>query len=76
MSAVEEIRNYIESLRDDNGYTIDGKAESLLFDALDIIEAVESFVEKNYKGGSKADRADYSQMVSCRDIWELRNSIK
>lgn len=42
MSTIEEIEQYIESLRDDNGYTIEGKAESLLFDVLDVIEEMKS----------------------------------
>lgn len=34
-------------------------------------EAIKTFLEKNFSGGSKSDRDDYIQMVSCKDIYEL-----
>lgn len=34
-------------------------------------EAIKTFLEKNFSGGSKAGREDYIQMVSCKDIYEL-----
>ncbi|MED1125284.1 hypothetical protein [Bacillus atrophaeus] len=39
-------------------------------------QQVEIFVKKNFQGGAKADREDYSQMVSCKDIWDLREAIR
>lgn len=35
-------------------------------------EAVGQFIEKNFKGGPKSSREDYSTTVSCKDLWELR----
>ncbi|MCG8395715.1 hypothetical protein LWS67_03555 [Bacillus atrophaeus] len=34
--------------------------------------AIETFLDKNFSGGSKADREDYCTHVSCKDIWDLR----
>jgi hypothetical protein len=34
--------------------------------------AVEVFLEKHYQGGSKADREDYSVMVTAKDIYDLK----
>jgi len=39
-------------------------------------KGIQSFVEKNYSGGAKADREDYTQMVSYKDIYELAQLIK
>ncbi|MGM7720698.1 hypothetical protein [Metabacillus sp. Hm71] len=33
--------------------------------------AIKTFLEKNFTGGAKADREDYIQMVSCKDIYDL-----
>lgn len=41
-----------------------------------LYKEVERFVEKNFTGGSKSDREDYSMNVSCKDIWDLREAIK
>lgn len=37
--------------------------------------AVKKFVNKNFHGGSKANREDYVVMVSSKDIWELRELL-
>lgn len=37
---------------------------------------IKAFVDKNYTGGSKSDREDYTQMVSAKDIYDLRELIK
>lgn len=39
-------------------------------------KGIKHFVDKNFKGGSKADRTDYATMVSCRDIWLLKELIE
>jgi hypothetical protein len=39
-------------------------------------QGIQKFVDKNFTGGSKSDREDYSQMVSCKDIWDLRELIE
>lgn len=39
-------------------------------------QGITNFVDKNFHGGAKADREDYSTMVSCKDIWDLRDLIK
>jgi hypothetical protein len=36
---------------------------------------IKKFLDKNFKGGSKVDREDYVQMVSCKDIWDLKQLI-
>lgn len=41
----------------------------------DFKDATMNFVDRNYHGGAKADREDYSVMVSCKDIWELRRTL-
>ena len=35
-------------------------------------EAVDKFLAKHFKGGSKADREDYASLVSAKDIYDLR----
>lgn len=47
----------------------------LLKENNELRNGIKRFVDKNYVGGSKADREDYSQMVSCRDIHLLRELI-
>jgi hypothetical protein len=42
----------------------------------EIKETLHSFLEKNYSGGSKADREDYTCMVTCKDIYELYELYK
>jgi hypothetical protein len=37
---------------------------------------IQAFVNKNFLGGAKADYEDYNTMVSCKDIWDLRELIK
>jgi hypothetical protein len=39
-------------------------------------QGIQKFVDKNFTGGSKSDREDYSQMVSCKDIYDLRELIR
>ncbi|PTY93041.1 hypothetical protein [Heyndrickxia sporothermodurans] len=39
-------------------------------------DGVRKFVDKNYTGGSKSDREDYAQMVSAKDIYDLRELIR
>lgn len=38
--------------------------------------AIETFLEKNFPGGGKSDREDYVRMVSCKDIWDLREAYR
>ncbi|MDR4182437.1 hypothetical protein ACX3X4_14910 [Bacillus subtilis] len=38
--------------------------------------AIETFLEKNFTGGGKSDREDYVRIVSCKDIWELREAYR
>lgn len=38
--------------------------------------AIEMFLEKNFPGGGKSDREDYVRMVSCKDIWDLREAYR
>jgi succinate dehydrogenase flavin-adding protein (antitoxin of CptAB toxin-antitoxin module) len=38
--------------------------------------ALKKFLDKNFHGGSKADRENYVQMVSCKDIWDLKQLIE
>lgn len=38
-------------------------------------QGIQKFVDKNFVGGSKSDREDYTQIVSCKDIWDLRELI-
>jgi hypothetical protein len=38
-------------------------------------QGIQKFIDKNFVGGSKCDREDYAQMVSCKDIWDLRELI-
>lgn len=38
--------------------------------------AIETFLEKNSRCGSKAGREDYWTHVSCKDIWDLREAYK
>jgi hypothetical protein len=45
-------------------------------EVLRLREGIQKFLDKNFIGGSKSDREDYTQMVSCKDIWELRELIK
>ena len=35
-------------------------------------KAVSIFLDKHFKGGSKADREDYASLVSAKDIYDLR----
>lgn len=39
-------------------------------------QGISKFVDNNFVGGAKAGREDYSQMVSCKDIWDLRELIR
>lgn len=39
-------------------------------------QEINKFVDKNFHGGAKADREDYTTMVSCKDIWDLKEVIK
>lgn len=39
-------------------------------------QGIQKFIDKNFVGGSKCDREDYGQMVSCKDIYDLRELIK
>lgn len=39
-------------------------------------EDIRVFLDKNFTGGAKSDRENYTQMVSCKDIWDLRELIK
>ncbi|ERH55279.1 MULTISPECIES: hypothetical protein [Bacillus amyloliquefaciens group] len=38
--------------------------------------AIETFLEKNSRCGSKAGREDYWTHVSCKDIWDLREAYR
>ena len=38
-------------------------------------QGIKKFVDKNFVGGSKCDREDYTQMVSCKDIYDLRELL-
>lgn len=49
--------------------------ESLSRENKNLKDATMNFVDKNYHGGAKSDREDYSVMVSCKDIWELRQVL-
>ncbi|QHW35724.1 hypothetical protein GZH47_33060 (plasmid) [Paenibacillus rhizovicinus] len=44
--------------------------------AENLIGAVRVFVDKNFKGGSKANREDYTQMVTAADVYKLRESLE
>jgi hypothetical protein len=39
-------------------------------------KALDPFIEKNFKGGSKANREDYSCMVTSADIYKLREVLE
>ena len=39
-------------------------------------QGIQKFVDKNFHGGSKCDREDYTQMVTCKDIYVLRELIR
>ncbi|WP_406589974.1 hypothetical protein [Bacillus atrophaeus] len=43
---------------------------------LNLLTAIETFLEKNFPSGSKADREDYWTHVTCKDIWDLRESYR
>lgn len=49
---------------------------SLIEENKKLKNGIKKFVDKNFVGGQKSDREDYTQMVSCKDIYELRNLIK
>lgn len=52
------------------------KANSKLLEENKMLkQGVKRFVDKNFHGGSKADREDYTTMVSCKDIWDLRELV-
>lgn len=38
--------------------------------------AVTKFIQKNFSPGQKSDREDYAQLVSCKDIWDLKKAIE
>lgn len=53
------------------------KANAKLLEENKILkQGLKQFVDKNFHGGAKADREDYIAMVSCKDIWDLRELIK
>lgn len=52
------------------------KANIMLLEENKILkQAIKGFVDKNFYGGAKADREDYTVMVSSKDIWDLRELL-
>ncbi|MFE8700927.1 hypothetical protein ACFYKX_11730 [Cytobacillus sp. FJAT-54145] len=72
------IERMIEGMRNDicEQNVANGEEAMVLIREYEKLRAtVQNFVDKNFHGGSKADREDYSTRVSCKDIWDLREAI-
>ena len=44
--------------------------------SLELENGISEFLKNNFQGGPKCDREDYTQMVSCKDIYDLKNTLE
>jgi hypothetical protein len=79
VTVVELNKEQIQKIKESRFLLTDGDSLTitLLIDKIEKLEkGIEKFTSKNFHGGSKSDREDYATMVSCKDIWDLRELIK
>lgn len=78
MDKLHEIKTYFDKQNDWNTLT-EFEYVKWLIERAEKLEKyekeVKGFVDKHFVGGSKSNREDYAQMVSTKDIFELRKLV-